>query len=250
MVKWVGNTSSKAIPIISTVISVVIGLREEVKRYLAKKKVKDQVVHAVGDEARAYIEIFEKLSELGRKQMLPLIQSIKVMPTTQQMNRFMDVASEVPLLYAQLLNAFIKLAKACNEVSKNKGFMESLKDSDRFLFDFVSRMADTYVGDNKVEINGSYYRFFKIYQYEIFQFKEDEMQGAVAEVSDSIKKVKQWVDRAPRVRKKVCKKYIRNLEKLSELSANITIEDSDIINLRDYIPSKLLPFVILLEEIS
>ena len=38
-----GNTSSEAIPIISTVISAVIGLKKKIERYLAKKKVKDQV---------------------------------------------------------------------------------------------------------------------------------------------------------------------------------------------------------------
>jgi hypothetical protein len=46
-----GSTSSEAIPIISTAISAVIGLKDEIKRYLAKKKVKDQVISAVGDEA-------------------------------------------------------------------------------------------------------------------------------------------------------------------------------------------------------
>jgi len=250
MVKSMGSTSSEAIPIISAVISAVIGLKDEIKRYLAKKKVKDQVISAVGDEARAFIKIFEQLSGLGQEKILPLIQSVKVMPTSQQMNKFMYVASEVPLLYTQLLHAFIKLTKACNEVSKNKGFMESLNDSSRILFDFVSRMADVYVSGDKVEINGSYYRFIKTYQDEIFRFKNNEMRNAIEEVSDSIKKVKQWVDRAPRIRKKVCKRYIRNLKKLTNLSANVTIRDSNIINLRDYIPSKMLPLIILLEEIS
>jgi len=72
------------------------------------------------------------------------------------------------------------------------------------------------------------------------------MKEAVAEVSDSIKKVKQWVNRAPRVRRKVCKN-IRNPKKLSKLSANIAIEDS---NLRDCILYKMLPLVIQLEEFS
>jgi len=75
------------------------------------------------------------------------------------------------------------------------------------------------------------------------------MKEAVAEVSDSIKKVKQWVNRAPRVRRKVCKN-IRNPKKLSKLSANIAIEDSNITNLRDCILYKMLPFVIQLEEFS
>jgi len=51
------------------------------------------------------------------------------MPTVHQMNELWEVLSQTPLMLAQLLRSFIKLAKACSEVSVNKGFLDSLKES-------------------------------------------------------------------------------------------------------------------------
>jgi len=241
---------SSIIPVLSSPISLLLKLGKEAKKYQTKKKTKDRVLSALGDEIEAYMDTFDQISAISKDQVLPILKSIKGMPTVHQMNDLLEGLSQMPLMWAQLVRSFIKLAKACSEVSANRGFMESLKETSLFLYDFVDRMKDTYVAENTIRIDGRYYRFFKVYQDQIFkEIHEEDLEKAVDEVKGYVKKIKHYVDKTSFIKRQTRKKYIKNFKELCKVVVNVKIEQTSIVDLRAYMPSRLLPVMILFDEI-
>lgn len=242
---------SSVIPVLSSLLSPLEKLGKEIKKYQTKRKTQNRILNALGDEIKDYIDIFDQISAASENQVLPILQSIKGMPTVHQMNELLAGLLQMPLMFSQLIKSFIKLAKACSEVSVNRGFMESLKESSLFLYDFVDRMKDTYIGENTIRIDGRYYRFFKVYQDQIFkEIKEEDLEKAVDEVKGYVKKIKHYVDKTSFVKRKIRKKYIKNFKEMCKVAVNVKIEKANVIDLRAYMPSRLLPVMILFDEIS
>jgi len=241
---------SSIVSLVTSPINPIIRLRDEVKRYLEKKKTKDRIVNALRDEVQAYVDTFDQIVQISETQLMPILETIENSPTVHQMNDLLEGFSQMPLAYSTLIQSFIKIAKACSEVSENQAFMESLKESSSFIYDFVERMRDTYIGKDLIKIDGRYYRFFKLYQDEIF--KEVQVNGLeeiIEEMRGYVQKIKHYIRKTPFIRRKIVKKYRKNLQQLFKVTRNVTIEESDVVNLRNYIPTKLFPVAVFFEEI-
>lgn len=106
------SESPSPLSVISTFFGPVSKLLEEVSKYQNKKKVENRFISALESEAKAYIEIFEQMSDYGKNKAKPVLLSIKDVPTITQMNNLLSVAAEVPLLSTKLMKAFIDIAKS------------------------------------------------------------------------------------------------------------------------------------------
>ena len=237
----------------SSLVSPVIKLRDEIKKYLKKKRTKNLLLSALEKEANDYEAIMEEMSAYGSEQVRPALLAIKSAPTITQMNDLMLVSSKVPLLCTKLIIAFINFSRACSEVSKMEGFMRALEETNLAMFDFVKRMAAVYVPDNKVVIDGTFFRYFKMYQNDFPKFNDKETTSEIEEVRKSIRHVKKWVQhartRTPRIDRKICRVYLKNLKKFGKSSAGFSMKYSGIMDMQDYMPSSLSPIISVMEEI-
>jgi len=146
----------------------MLKLLEIIKKYQKKKKTESLFISAFENEIRAYVAIYEKAIELSEEKVWPIFQSIGNELTPHDMNELLEAMLPMPLIHAEWLKAFIDFAKACNEVSALKGFMDYLKETNIMLYDFVYTTKNTYVlEEDKVIIDGRYYRFFKTYERDI-----------------------------------------------------------------------------------
>jgi hypothetical protein len=167
------------------------------------------------------------------------------------MNELLEAMSDLPLIQADLIKAFIAVAGACNDVTVLKGLMDDLKETNRVLYDFVWTMKAIYVEENRVKIGSEYIRFFKT--YEDYIFKEVEPKD-LKELADKLKgrtkKIKHYLEKTAFIKRSIRKKWMKNLHVLWKASANITIGRMSVVDIRAYIPKKLLPITIVFDEFS
>ena len=236
---------------ISTPISILTKLLPFVENYKKKRKSETRFINAFEVEIQAYVDVFDQIRKFSKERLTPILESFgeEIMP--HEMDNLMREAVKAPLLFADLLKAFINFAKACSEVTALKGFMEDLHDTHKFLFDFVYTMKNLYVAENCLMIDGRYYRYFQTYKDEIFEGVEIEDFGEVAEKLRSyVRKIMRYMLKTPRVNRIVRKRFNKNLCILNKTIENITIEKTVADNLIDYVPEPLSPIVVLLEEMT
>ena len=238
------------ISVINAPFSIASKLHEIVKKYLKKKKIERRFVKSFENEIGAYIDIFKEILDLSEKQMLPIMQTIDGAITVHQMNELLEAMVDMPLIYARMIKAFVNFARACSEVSSLSGFMEGLEETDIVLYDFVITMKNTYVEDNKVKIDGKYYRFFKTYEDEIFkELETEEVEKFTEAFRGYAKKTKHYVEKTALIRRDIRKKYRRNFRVLAKASDRMIVKPTKTIELRAYIPKKLLPTTVLIDEL-
>ena len=246
------SQASSNITIFLSIYEMLERLKKKLERFLKKRKAKERIVRALADEIKEYLDILEQGVEISKTEVMSKIESIEGIPTTHQINMILIGVSEVMLKYSELIMAFIKLSKACSEVVKNQAFMDNLKESDSLLYDFVNLMGDVYVEDGKVKINGRYYRFFKLYEDEMFDRVEtSEVEEFTGKIGNFVDKILFWVKKKKRlISRGVIRRYMRSLKAIHEASKNIIVVDIEVSKLRTYVPTKFLPIAILLEEYS
>lgn len=230
----------------------MIKLYEAAKKYQKKRETERRFIKAFENEIKNYLENIEQISELCEKQILPKLEPIGDTLTVHKMNEILESMSKMPLMQAKLIEAFIRFAKACSEVSSVlKGFMEDLKETNVVLYDFVFAMKNTYVEENKVKINGRYYRFFKTYEDEIFKgVKIDDLNEIVGELKKYVRKIEHYIKKTAFIKRNIRKRYVKNLRVLNKASANMIVKRTTLIDLRAYIPEKIFPIAVFFDELS
>jgi len=222
-----------------------------INEYMRRRKSVDYVFNVLKDDFEKYLNLFEETSKLVKEEVLPNIQSIGVRVTAKQLNSIITTLVKISDLYSEAIQTFISLAKNCNYISRNEGFMDYLKKSDILIYDFINQMRDIYVEPNRVRIGGSFYVFIKLYEREFGrEIQKDELEKAVKEAKSGIENFKRAMEKPPRARKKLFKnkKFKESYRRLQEACKNVEVQPADI-DLKAYIPSGLLPIVTLLESI-
>ena len=246
------SESPSPLSVISTFFGPISKLVEEVSKYKNRKKVEDRFIRALESEAKAYLEIFNEMSDYGKNKVTPVLLSIQDIPTITQMNNLMAVVAEVPLLSIKFIKAFINVAKACYESSQLEGFMKSLEKSNISQFDFVKIMASIYQPEDAVVIDNVFFRYFKVYGD--FPKFGKELDKEIDDVNKSIGYIKKWIAnakvRSPRIDRKIRKHFLRNMKQFSVIGVKITIKQLRASDIREYIPSSFAPFASMLEEMA
>jgi hypothetical protein len=149
--------------------------------------------------------------------------------------------------------SFVGLARACKEISSKKAFMDSLRDSSRFMYDFVNTLSDAYIEKNTVKIDGRFFRFFSMYKREILKkpkigkIKQDELKSIEKRVIIVMHCLNEpFLKR--HMRSPAIKKWKSSLAQLGKVSKNVTIEEPSAINLNEFIPSELRPLADFLDK--
>jgi hypothetical protein len=236
---------------ISTPISILTKLLPFVEKYKKKRKSETRFINAFEVEIYAYVDIFDQIRKFSKERLRPILESFGEEIAPHEMDNLMRESVKTPLMFSDLLKAFINFAKACSEVTALKGFMEDLHDAHKFLFDFVYTMKNSYVAENRLRIDGRYYRYFQTYKDEIFEGVEIEDVGeAIEELRRHVTKIMRYMQKTPRVNRIVRKRFNKNLRILAKTTKNVTIEHTVADNLIDYVPEPLIPIVILLEEMT
>jgi len=226
------------------------------REFQEKREVKEKLFRALSAEIETYVNTFKDMEKIGRERMLPILQSIASTHSRDKINQIIDCVIEVQKKYAQLIESFVKIAKGCKDVSSYEAFMEHLKKADYILFDFVNVMAGT-VEDDTVVIDSRFYRFIKMHENKITKGFAKELKNEVIE--NVVKEVKFYVDVTNKhvkpyinesiITRKTRMRFNKSHKELSAASRKIRVEKTEIIDLRQYVPSELLPIVLLIEEI-
>jgi len=164
--------SSLAFQFITSLASPIISLKEMIQEYQKKRKEKEALKEDLANSLVAEIKEFEAINDdmtnLGNK-LLPIIQNIDGQPSPGQLMEVIDSLSQTPRILAKLIISFIHQARACKDISQQKGFMNSLLTTNRFMHDFIERMGSTYIGKDTVKIDSSFFRFLLMYKREILK---------------------------------------------------------------------------------
>lgn len=247
------------VSILTSPFNLMLKLLEITKKYQKKKKTESRFISAFENEIRTYLDVYEKAIELSEEKIMPILQSVENELTPHDMNELLEAMSPMPLIGAEWIKSFIGFAKACFEVSAIRGFMEDLKESNIVLYDFVDTMKDTYVRDeNRMIIDGRYYRFFKTYEHDIFGGVKAnelnriarELKPYVEKIRHYVKKIRHYANKTAFIKRKIRRKYVKNYRLFVKASAGMIIEKTTVINLRAYVPEKLLPISLFIEELS
>ena len=247
--------------LIIAVLSPFISLSEKVQDFQKKRKVKNFVLDALSVEVEEYRASFNELLDFGNKFVL-LIRETGEPPTSIQLIEFLKFYSQFPKKLGKSIISFIKLAKACKELSAQQALMEYLKKSDIMLYDFVLRMADAYVEENTLKINGRFLRFFSAYKKEILRIKIIKKIKKLRLSEANKKEIELIVNRAKIIarsfnaeffarfmRHPAVRKLNKNLKKLSDISQSVILEYPPKPDLLDvFIPNDLRPITAFLKD--
>jgi hypothetical protein len=239
------------VSVISTPISILTKLLPFVEKYKKKQKSETRFINAFEVEIQAYVDAFDEIKKYSKEKITPILDSFgeEIMP--HEMDNLMREAVKSPLLFSNLLKAFINFAKACSEVIALKGFMEDLHDTHKFLFDFIYTMKNSYIAENHLLIDGRYFRYFQTYKDEIFEGTALEDIGeAVEELRIYVRKIMRYLEKTPRVKRAIRRRFSKNLSILAKTAENVTAEQTVSKNLITYVPEPLFPLVVLLEEMT
>jgi len=238
--------------VFSVVLDLFKSLSDEVKKYQRAKQVRESLFNVLGDKIRTYLVVFEELAIIANKKFLSTLELIKDAPTSFQINTLVDCISDMQLKYAKIIQVFINLAEDCRQVSLNQAFMERLKESNALLYDFVNIMARTVTGKGHIVIDDEFLGFFKLYKGEIYKkIDVGNVDEAVEKLEGFVKiienKIKPYIGKAL-IKRKALRRFNESLQELNKVSKRVKTQKITIINLRYFVPSNLLPLVVLIEE--
>ncbi len=167
------KTSSVVFEILTSLVSPAVSLKDTIQEYQRKReekeRLKEDLANSLEAETKEFQKIASEINDLGEK-LLPILQEIDGQPSPRQVIEVIDCLSPTPRILAKLVTSFIHLARACKDISKQEGLMKSLLDTNnRFMYDFIQRMGNTYVGKNTVKIDSTFLRFIFTYKREIIK---------------------------------------------------------------------------------
>jgi|YelNatPaOPRAMG01_1025707.scaffolds.fasta_scaffold30059_2 hypothetical protein len=242
---------SSLISVLTSPFNIAVKLLDVIKKYQKKRKVETLFISAFEHEIKTYVDIIEKICEIAEKNLYPILESVEDELSVHQMNEILAGSSDLPLMFAELIRAFINFANACKDVSVMKAFMDDLHETSGVLYDFVLIMKGAYVEEGKVQIGGAYYRFFQTYKTEISKnVNVRDLSEDVEKLRRYVKKIEHYVTKTAMIKRSIRKKYVKNFRVLMKEAENVVVKPSAVLELRAYIPEKLLPIAVLIEELS
>jgi hypothetical protein len=242
--------SEVALRLISALSSPLSALYEKIHKYQEKKETKELFASALQSEIKEYDGLVNDLAGIGKK-CISTIEQVKEQPANQQVFEILDIISESPKLLARFVLLFVKLAKACKDLSCNKAFMASLMESSHFLYDFVERMADLYSEEDNIAhvvIDSRFFRFFNTYKKEILKkstFKKSKInKKEIKLIEEKANAVVRYFNQPflqRHVRKLSMRKWKRSLLYFEKTSKSIMFKQSIISDMTEEM-KEFMPF--------
>jgi hypothetical protein len=241
--------SSIALQFLTSLAGPVISLKQMIQEHQKKReekgRLKEDLANSLQAEIKEFEVIIDDIDNLG-KGILPILKSVDGQPTLGQLMQLIDCCSQIPRILAKLIISFIHQARACKDISKQKGFMNSLLATNRFMHDFIERMGETYIGKDTVKIDSSFFRFLLMYKREIL--KGSKIDKINKKEIESLKKQAEIILRGlnqpflkRHMRKEPIRKWKASLTQFNKVFKDMKIdaEGMDVSGLNDFMPSGL-----------
>jgi hypothetical protein len=242
-----------AIAILSLGVSLLPFVKNEIDKYLQKNKVRTELFEGLKTKIDNYQESFQTLIAVSPNRIFPCLEAMeKRIPSKTEMEEITEANAELYFAFSDWINDFIALAARFKTISANNpAFMEQLKKSDGFLYDFVfqvSRMSKT----NQLVIGEGFFVFAQMHKRElkkIFDDKEDEksLERARREI-ELAKKIGSYVGTP--VSQETTQLYLEALKEFRKASQKVHISKELVANLDDYILPQLKPVMAILKRVS
>lgn len=245
----------RSLSLLSSTINLLSRLSDHIKKYQKAKKTKKRLLVFLDSRIDGFTDNFEEMQSMGEDRFFPTLQSFDQTPTTSKINEIVECVSDFNFLYAKLHQSFVELVKGCYDLSSHNAFMDSLKESSDLLSDFVSAMKNTLVtkGEKaRINVDSRFYSFLQLYGDDILK---DLDSADIEEVVDQTqvyidivnKKLKPSLTSSA-IRRKARQKFRNSLKQLHKASKKIKVERTTLLDLRSYVPAKLQPLAIMIEE--
>jgi hypothetical protein len=241
--------SSLVLQFATSLVGPFIELRKTIQEYQRKSKEKEQLkedlTNALQAETKEYEALTKEMSDFAQR-FLSIIQKIDEQPTPGQLLDIVNCLSQTPRILAKQIISFVHLARACKDISNQKAFMNSLLNTNRFMYDFIERMSSAYIGKNTVKIDSSFFRFILMYKREILKYAKvgkidkEKMRLLEKGVKSAMRGLNEpFLKRHLRVI--AVKRWKSSLATFSRVAKDIEIESegTDISILGDFIPREL-----------
>jgi hypothetical protein len=237
-----------------SVFELVKSLKDSVAHYNKNNTINHQIANFLTDDAKQFMDIFEKTSSLTPTSLAPILEEIDDIPSKTQIDAIVAIGIEVQIKFSALLNSFIKIVQGCSQISKNEAFMKNLMETEPLIHDFVLQMKSIYKEeDNSVKIGEDYYGFFKLYKSQLIKkYNKTKVESAVEEGKQYMQIIKKKIIpylSANSISRENKKRFRNSFEILSKVSRRVIIKKSVANDFYDYVMPELRPIVILLEEI-
>jgi hypothetical protein len=243
-------STSDIIKVLSLIATPLLELKKAVQKYVKDNKVKKELSDSLEKEADEFNGVMYDIQlagEVGTK----IILEVDKQPTPNQVSDFIDVVLQMPSHLARLLASYVHIAKACSELSHQTGFMESLLTTNCFVHDFVKTMSRAYIGNDAIKIDGSFFRFYKLYKSEIH--KESAPPRMNPQDAEELMKIINLLENAimlelkrKHVNRLLIKRWTNSFKILVDSTKDVTIEDVDYGVIDDFVPAELqevMPFI-------
>jgi hypothetical protein len=243
-------STSDTIKVLSLIATPLLELKKVVQKYVKDNKIKKELSDSLEKEADEFNGVLYDIrlaGEVGTK----IILEVEKQPTPTQVSDFIDVVLQMPSHVARLLTCYVHIAKACNEISHQTGFMDSLLTTNSFIHDFVESMNRAYIGNNTIKIDGSFFRFYKLYKSQIHKDSKPLRMN-----SEDAKELMKKIDllenaiiielKRKHVNRPLIKRWKNSFNTLTESTKDVTIEDVDYGVIDDFVPTELqevMPFL-------
>jgi hypothetical protein len=243
---------SAPISVLGILVKPLQLLADSFRRYQESKKIKEQLFKALSDELNNFGFHFNEITELGERRLFPLLKDGAEQLSISQINEFAQSIADLYALCAKLLESFVKIVNGCYEVSLNDAFMEHLRKTSGFLYDFVINMKNMRESNDRIKIDSRLYRFIMLYQDEIFKgFKEDSLGKTAEEIKKYMdvarNKIKPAFNKRT-IRRDTLKKLRKSLVKFIQASKKVKIDRTLLKDLKKCTPPKFLALMVLIDE--
>lgn len=236
--------------IASSAVKIGSRLLDSTENYRKKKATKENLMNAFEHEVNFYMDTCDEALKVTQ-EILPLFEKIGKDITYYNTNEICKAYIPLPRIIADLVCAFVNFAKACNEISNFQGFMDDLWEYDKTSFDFIKMMKRAYFPkENKVVIDGEFYRFFQLYKNKLLkdvEIKPGEMDEAFEEIQPVLDKVKrllkfmnQTKNKTVLATKETRKRYNRNFKRLAIKTQRLEIKEQANNRLNGFFPKQFL----------
>lgn len=242
-------------------------LLEKIRRYQQKRKrgreVQDQFANALENEIKNYQKLSENFEQSTKDNFIPALLQLDEDPTPPQILKAIDSFSEMPKFFGEATKCFIRLARACNEISTKEAFMDSLRESSSFLYDFVGTMSKAYVAKDTVRIDGNFFRFFNMYKKEMSETfdktygkiklnrKDKELIATLNKRATILtRKLEDHSFMRRHLRNKSLRKWKIGFVRISWVGKAVSMDRPSEFNMDILIPPQVRPFTTFLDEQS
>lgn len=227
-----------------------------IRSHRIKKELRRDLIQGIGADIEKMGDYLDRLVKTVRDKLVPLLRSMVVPPKREEVAELCLYTTDIVRAYTGAIESFYNFVRSCKYVCGLEQFMESLKEHEPVLYDFVKTIGSSMEDEEFVKLNRRVYVFFKVYENRLFgTIEKEEVKKEFEEHLEELKPLFAKARLVSRFRfRRALKRGIRKelekaVRKFYEVNEKIKIEEDIISNFRDIVPSRFREVALLLDEL-